>query len=329
MTRRTSRFLAAALVVGLTLSSGAAVAAPGAKLKQYRVPTADSNPRDITNGSDGNRWFTESSEFSPARIGRITPAGEITEFAPTEADGCNSCILTDIQGGLGDVLYLTSNDPHLMRFDVATLSFLSPVPMPNFNALAGNLAVHGSHVWITDFNNDVVWRYDTTSGTFTSFASLGPSDVAVDAAGNAWFTEPQANPDLSSNIARIDAVTGAITRVAVNVAARSITVATDGKVWFSSRFAGQAVGFLDPADSSVTVFPVANTGPTGIAAAPDGSVWFGQELTGNIANITSAGVVTEGRVVKGSAPFGVTVAPDGDPWYTMPGANKIATLQQP
>ena len=89
----------------------------------------------------------------------------------------------------------------------------------------------------------------------------------------------------------------------------------------------QAVGRLNPSGSTVTLFPVANTGPSGIAAAPDGSVWFAQETSGNVARITNAGVVTEGKAVKGSGPFGIVVAPNGDPWYTMMAANKVATLQ--
>jgi streptogramin lyase len=70
------------LAVGLVLSLGsAALAAPVGALKQFRVPTANSQPRAITNGSDGNRWFTEGTEFTsaPAKIGQITPAGSITE----------------------------------------------------------------------------------------------------------------------------------------------------------------------------------------------------------------------------------------------------------
>jgi virginiamycin B lyase len=89
----------------------------------------------------------------------------------------------------------------------------------------------------------------------------------------------------------------------------------------------QAVGRLNPSNNSVTLFPVADTGPSGIAASPDGTVWFTQETKGNAASITNAGVITEGKAVKGSGPFGITVAPNGDPWYTMMAANKIATLQ--
>jgi streptogramin lyase len=336
MSRTAGRVLAATLAVGLVLSLGsAALAAPVGTLKQFRVPTANSQPRAITNGSDGNRWFTEGTEFTsaPAKIARITPAGVITEFVPDVADGCNLCIITDIAQGPGGILYITSNDPTLMRFDVATQSFQPPVPMPNTSALGGNLAVSATDVWITDFNNDVVWRYQLSTGQFTSFLVSDPADVAVDGAGNAWFTQPgDVNAPGTSTIGRIDAATGAVTTTpttdgSTTVAPRGITVAADGQVWFTARFTPQAVGRLDPASNSVTLFLVANTGPSGIAASPDGTVWFTQETKGNAARITNAGVITEGKVVRGSEPFGITVAANGDPWYTMMAANKIATLQ--
>jgi virginiamycin B lyase len=221
-----------------------------------------------------------------------------------------------------------------MRFEVATQSFATPVPMPNTSALGGNLAVSATDVWITDFNNDVVWRYRLSDGQFTSFPVSDPADVAVDVAGNAWFTQPgDVNAPGTSNIGRIDAATGAVTTTpttdgSTTVAPRSITVAADGQVWFTARFTPQAVGRLDPASSAVTIFLTpSNPGPSGIAASPDGSVWFTQETKGNAASITNAGVITEGKAVKGSGPFGITVAPNGDPWYTMMAANKIATLQ--
>ena len=336
MSRRLARALATALAGVLALAMGsAAVAAPIGGLKQFKVATADSQPRAITNGSDGNRWFTEGTEFTsaPAKIARITPAGVITEFAPGGADGCNFCLISDIAQGPGNILYITSNDPTLMRFDLATQSFATPVQMPNTTAVGGNLAVSATDVWITDFNNDAVWRYQISSGLFTSFPVSDPADVAVDGAGDAWFTQPgDVNAPGTSNIGRIDAATGAVTSTpttdgALTVAPRDITVASDGQVWFTARFTPQAVGRLNPSNDSVTLFPVANTGPSGIAASPDGTVWFTQETKGNAARITNAGVITEGRAVKGSGPFGITVAPNGDPWYTMMAANKIATLQ--
>ena len=151
----------------------------------------------------------------------------------------------------------------------------------------------------------------------------------MDAAGNAWFTEPgDVNAPGTSNIGRIDAVTNAVTRTATSVAPRGIAVAIDGRVWFTARFTPQAVGRLDPATSQVTtVLSLTNVGPEAIAAAPDGSMWFTQSTAGNIARVTADGGYTQGKTVKGSEPFDVSVDPVGNPWYTMMSANKIAEFQ--
>ena len=338
MVRRVSGLLCvtlAAVVAWSAGSAGSADAAPGARLKQFRVPTADSQPRAITNGVDGNRWFTEGTDSTnaPPTLARIMPAGAVTEFPVDAASGCNVCILTDIAQTPSGVLYLTSNDAHLVRFDIATLSFLAPVQMPNTSALGGNLATHGDTVWVTDFNNDRVWRYTISIGAFTFVPATDPTDVAVDADGNAWFTESgDVSAPGSSAIGRIDAVTGAVTRTATTagsttVVPNQITVATDGQVWFTARFTPQAVGRLNPTGSSLTLFPLSGVGPGGIAASPDGSVWFTQVTAGNIANITNTGAITEGKAVKGSGPFGVTVAANAQPWYTMMSADRIGTLQ--
>jgi streptogramin lyase len=338
MSRPMGRMLAVSLAAGLALSAGgAALAAPVGTLKQFKVPTANSLPRAITNGSDGNRWFTESDlQVNFAKIARITPAGVITEFTPDAADGCGGCVITDIAQGPGGILYITSNDPILMRFNVSTLDFETPVQMPSNLANSNNLAASATAVWITDFNNDVVWRYNIADGQFTSTPVTDPADVAVDAAGNAWFTQPgDANAPGTSNIGRIPAAGGAVTLTpttdgTITVAPRDITVTPppNEQVWFTARFTPQAVGHLNPTDNSVELFPTpTNPGPLGIAAAPDGTVWFTQTTKGNIASINNDGVITESKTVKGSGPFGITVAPNGDPWYTMMDANKIATLQ--
>jgi streptogramin lyase len=325
MSRRNLRALVMVLAGGLAFSLGtAALAAPIGMLKQFRVPTANSQPRAITNGSDGNRWFTEGTEFTsaPAKIGRITPAGSITEFDAN----CQFCILTDIVQGPADILYVTSNNPILLRFDVATLAFLAPIDIPNSSAVAGDLAVHGDDIWFTDFNNDSLWRYNITAGQFTQFPlQIQPSDVVIDSAGSAWFTGP-----FNNSVNRLNPATGAVDSFPVpdGLSPRQIAIATDGQIWFTSRFVPQGVGRLNPTTGVVTTFLTPNNpGPEGIAASPDGSIWFTQTTAGNIARIDNAGAITETKTVRDSEPFGITVAPNGDPWYTMMSANKIATLQ--
>ena len=325
MSRRTGR-LTAMLAVGLVLSLGsAALAAPVGTLKQFKVPTANSQPRAITTGADGNLWFTEGTEFtnSPAKVGRITPAGNITEF---DVD-CNFCILTDIVQGPDDILYLSSNNPILVRFDVATQTQLPSIDIPNNIAVAGDLAIDGGDIWFTDFNNDSLWRYDITADVFTEFpvAPVEPSDVVVDSAGDPWFTAP-----FDHTVIRLDPATGTLETFPVpdGLSPRSLVIATDGQIWFTSRFTPQGVGRLNPTTGVVTTFPTpSNPGPEGIAASPDGTVWFTQTTKGNVASIDNSGVITETKAVKDSETFGITVAPDGNPWFTMMAANKVATVQ--
>src|SRR5882757_2016183 len=53
------------------------VSAATSDITEFRLPTADSTPEGITAGPDGNLWFAEQA----GRIGRITPAGVVTEFS--------------------------------------------------------------------------------------------------------------------------------------------------------------------------------------------------------------------------------------------------------
>jgi streptogramin lyase len=304
-----------------------AYAAPIGALKQFRVPTRNGNPLDITQGSDGNFWFTESHVNPPQtdnhHVGRITPSGDITEFLV-----CQFCFPNRIVQGPNGVLYFTKSDPALGRITTDG-QVMSDVVVPNSLANGNGIAAHGNDIFFAAFNTRSIWRYSADSGQFTEFLmptpDASPSDVAVDANGIVWFTDAFTN-----QIGKLNPATRTITLTPIPDGdvngPRGIAIATDGKVWFTKRFS-HVVGFFDPSTNQVQEFQLATTGPEGIAAAPDGSVWFTQSVAGNIARITASGVITEGKSVKGSEPFGITIAPNGDPWYAELSADKIATLQ--
>jgi virginiamycin B lyase len=319
----------ALLVVGVVLLVvSVAQAAPIATLKQFRIPTANGNPKGITQGSDGNFWFTESHVNPPQQqnhhVGRITPAGAITEFLV-----CQFCFPNDIAQGAGGILYFTKSDPGLGRIRTTDGAVLPDVVPPNTLANGNGVAAFGNNVYFAAFNTNSIWRYDVVSGVFTEFsiptAGANPFDVAVAADGTVWFTEFGAD-----KLGRLNPATGVITETSLGGGPngpRGIAIGVDGKVWFTKRFS-DAAGFLDPATGAVTQFTLAaGSGPEGIAAAPDGSAWIAQSVANNVARITTAGVVTQGKSVRGSEPFGVTVAPNGNPWYTELSGDKIATLQ--
>jgi streptogramin lyase len=69
----------------------------------------------------------------------------------------------------------------------------------------------------------VVWRYHLANGPFTWFPGSDPADGAVDAVGNAWFTQPgDVNAPGTSNIGRIDAATGAVTTTATTDGSKTV-----------------------------------------------------------------------------------------------------------
>lgn len=324
----TGRILAITAAVALALPlASAAYAAPGSKLQQYKVPTAGSSPKDITQASDGNLWFTESFVYdqnvATHNVGRITQSGDVTEFAV-----CDSCFPSDIVQGSDGLLYYTRNDAPFGR--VTTSGEALPVDPEDVFRFNGNgLDEHGDDIWIADFNNHSVWRYDIPSDTFTSFDATTaespdatPLHVAVGRAGIVWFT------DANGFIGRLDPATGAVTTTVVDGFPRQIDIAADGSVWFTERFS-QAVGRLDPVTDAVTLFPL-NGGPEGIAPAADGSMWVTRTTAGNIVRITPTGaVLDQTRTLKGSEPFGITVAANGDPWFAMLRADKIGRLNLP
>src|SRR5918995_7379758 len=203
--------IVAALAVALGATLSAAQAAPVGALKQFRVPTDNSEPRHITVGSDGNLWFTEGAEFFTPdadpdmggtfhnQIGRITPTGEITEF---RVEGCQ-CIMNDIVQGPNNILYFTTNNAGLGRITTSgeVLDVVAPVDEqgnPITSAIGNGIAAHGNDVWYTDHNNNSLWRYSVdpenpNSGEFTQYPlptpGANPFDVAVDGNGIVWFTE--------------------------------------------------------------------------------------------------------------------------------------------
>ncbi len=62
----------------------------GGVITEFPLPNTNSQPDGITNGPDGNLWFTENTA---ARIGRITVQGGVAEY-PTPGTGSQPQTIT-------------------------------------------------------------------------------------------------------------------------------------------------------------------------------------------------------------------------------------------
>src|SRR5262249_9746672 len=97
---------------------------------EFALPTANSVPDGITREPDGNLWFTE---FTSNKIGRITPAGEVTEFSQGLSPGGNPSYIT--AGPDGNLWFTEASTGRIGRITPAGV--ITEFAIPN---AAGQLA---------------------------------------------------------------------------------------------------------------------------------------------------------------------------------------------
>jgi virginiamycin B lyase len=307
---------------GTLLALGILSPLPGPGFKSYRIPTANSQPRDITLGADGNVWFTES-ELDVSQIGRIDARGIITEFVvPTRFSQPS-----DIVSGPDGALWFTapSGFPDFFIGRVTTdgqFTGFAPECDPQFGCSivpTGIASGPDGNLWFTENIRNAVAKL-TPSGVFTFYTiptpGAAPSGITVGPDGALWFGEFQAN-----KIGRID-VLGNITEFGPTAGgAFQITTGPDGNLWFTEPFMNR-IGRITPG-GVITEFPLPSpSNPRDIMTGPDGNLWFTKYLAGTLARITTSGVVTEVLTV-GGGPWGIGRGVGDTIWLTQFDANRV------
>jgi streptogramin lyase len=153
----------------------------------------------ITSGPDGNLWFSErSSDGSTSLLGRITPAGVITEFKTTTVNGS---IVAMTGGADGHVWFVKDGfgGPAVGRIDPATGAFTTF--MGGLNGaftLFGGIALGGDgNVWFTSYYDGLIGRV-TPAGVITEFTGVAPNaqlnaitaGPQIAGANTLWVTDP-------------------------------------------------------------------------------------------------------------------------------------------
>ena len=176
----------------------------------------------------------------------------------------------------------------------------SPVGPPAPDAVLGPDVKAGESSGVKYFT-----PYPNGRGSFT--------DIASDAAGNAWFTGQYAIGRLTPD--------GVFTEFPLpSVVGAYIVRGPDGNMWFNTQ---SGLGRITPS-GDVKLFPnsVETTTFYELVLGGDGNLWFTEPDTGKLAKSTTAGAITE--YAAGVAlllpewPFRDTlaVAANGDAWFT-------------
>jgi streptogramin lyase len=162
----------------------------------YAVPGA--NAIAITSGPDGNLWFTEPFAND---VGRVTPAGTVTEF-PVPTQGA---LPWGIVAGTDGKLWFTELSPtQIATIDPSTQVIVErPVPAITLQYYT-TIAWGSDHdLWFSAFGaaleQPLLVRM-TPAGVATAFLltnSSGPTNVVAGASGDLWFS------DYNDSVARV------------------------------------------------------------------------------------------------------------------------------
>jgi virginiamycin B lyase len=246
----------------------------------------------ITNGPDGNLWFTDPAAI---KVGRITPAGQVTEFTPTAGGNAAGSSIT--AGADGNVWFAAGPySPSVSR--ITPEGQITTYFVGSGLALIGGLtAGPDGNVWFTVsiLNGGEKVGFITPDGQVTTFSISfqgvfgSTGDITTGPDGNLWFTHDR-------TLAMITP-TGVLRDHVVDNVGAALTTGPDGNLWASGpqydpltgRLAGDFIERIS-VTGSVTTFSVGtfSASHSAITAGPDGNLWFTEPDSNEIGSITPA-----------------------------------------
>jgi virginiamycin B lyase len=329
--RRSRSLVRALLGSAIGLLAGLLLPATALAIEEFPVPTPSSQPSGITVGPDGALWFTEENGN---RIGRITTAGSISEFAQLPNPGS---LPSEIVTGPDGALWFTEFGANKIA-RITTAGAITEYTVPTIGSGPDGIAVGpDGNLWFTEYQQNKIARIDPNNpgtpggaGNITEFSAglssaSGPGDIVTGPDGRLWFTQAGSNS--------IGAITtgGSITEYQIPSAGSenpSGIANSFGALWFTESAANK-IGRISTT-GSFTEFPIATpgSGPASITLGPDGALWFTEHGANKIGRITTGGSVSEFAVpTASSGPDGIAAGPDGALWFTELFGNKIGRIQ--
>jgi len=171
----------------LPLLGVAPAQAAAGQITEFAVP---GGAETMTLGSDGNVYFGTAGA-----IGRITPSGQVTEFADPKSSSAN--VFITAAGPDGNV-WFADNQSELGRITPAgqITEFAIPLSTGLRVLLRGLAAGPDGNLWFTaqDCTNrgcpaSFVGRVNPATGAITQFAAAGAGPITAGSDGNMWFSE--------------------------------------------------------------------------------------------------------------------------------------------
>ena len=321
------RFLvsrARAVSVAFILFAVGAGAAQAQIITEFSVlPTSSSQPHGITAGPDGNVWF---AEFTGNKIGKITPAGVVTEYGGLSANFLPWAIVT---GPDGNLWFTSQGGKGIGRMTTAGVVTEFTAGIATLGTIVGIAVGADGNLWFTEYTAPGKIAKITTGGVITEYPMVNPGapqGITAGPDGNLWFTV-YTNPGIIGRITTSGVITEFSAGITPGGGIEAIAAGADGNLWFTDQNS-DLIGKITPA-GVVTEYPTPAghySQTRGIAGGSDGNVWFTEYNGSRIGRITPAGVITEFTIPNNPRPRSITAGPDGALWFTEEVGNRIARI---
>ena len=262
-------------------------------------------------GPDGNLWFTEIGH-----IGRLTPAGAVTEFALASSDSKPGVI---VAGPDGNLWFTEPSAKALGR--ITSAGVVTQFPLP-----AGDTYPVG----LTSGPDGALWY--TRSATSPS-AGGGPPNTGT----------PGVIGRMSTNGAATEFELPTATSAESATEPLDIVNGDDGALWFDTGISNAGVGGILGASwigrittsgkASIVYSPTTLVDISGLAAGSDHNLWFTEINfgvntggppaleTSSVGRLTPSGTVTFYSLPSSTslAPDDFVAGPDGNLWFAASG----------
>jgi streptogramin lyase len=239
---------------------------------------------------------------------------------------------------------------YLAVFDPKTQNFQQITPPHGASGIMGMTVARDDTIWFAELDANYIGQYNAKTHQFHTYAlpqlklsatnsqdsvktlPSAPNDVAIDAGGNVWFTEMNADA-----LGKLDPRTGATTQYPIShpqtiqkLDPYGITIDAHGVVWFTETSKG-ILGRFDPRTEKMRFIPTPNAGISlmEVTNDPNGNIWAtafnsSQLFKFTPATNTFATYNADQNGTGSSGMYGLTAPTAQAVWVTVSSENAIA-----
>ncbi len=302
---------------------------------------------------------TPNSAAGPSRPPKIIQQPDTTP-AITATGNFRAYALPQTQSGImrpaidhkGHIWFGEMGHNSLAVFDPLSKQFQQMTPPHGADGIMGITVAPDDSIWFAEQYANYIGHYFPATHHFKLYMlptittpnpsnphkiltlPLGPNDIALDAHGNVWFTE--ANAD---SLGMLNVQTGKFKHYPLTphksvqtLYPYGITVDPSGNIWFTES-ALSVIGRLDPHTGSIQTFTTHNAAAPLMEIASDshGNIWATSFSSGLLARFAPSNDTFTYYYTPytGSSPgglYGLTITPQNEIWLTITGENTIARL---